>query len=82
MPQALSTRRRGGCCLPFHRRCEMRVVAGRTYDCGAVGQGLRNVLMPSYFQVDLETIWTIIQRDLSVLETAARQLLEESSPRD
>ncbi|MCC6363748.1 MAG: DUF86 domain-containing protein [Bryobacterales bacterium] len=42
--------------------------------------GLRNVLVHSYFEVDLEAIWTIIQRDLSILETAARQLLVESSP--
>jgi uncharacterized protein with HEPN domain len=27
--------------------------------------------------VDLETIWTIIQRDLPVLEGAVRRLLEE-----
>lgn len=40
--------------------------------------GLRNVLVHSYFEVDLETIWTIIQRDLPVLENAARQLAEEA----
>ena len=42
--------------------------------------GLRNVLVHSYFEVDLETIWTIIQRDLRVLEGAVKRLLEESSP--
>ncbi len=40
--------------------------------------GLRNVLVHSYFEVDLETIWTIIQRDLPVLENAAQQLAEEA----
>lgn len=39
--------------------------------------GLRNILVHDYFAVDLETIWTIIQRDLPVLECAVRQLLEE-----
>ncbi len=42
--------------------------------------GLRNVLVHSYFEVDMETIWTIIQRDLPVLENPARQLLVESPP--
>jgi len=42
--------------------------------------GLRNVLVHSYFEVDLETIWTIVSRDLSTLEGAVRQLLEESPP--
>jgi len=39
--------------------------------------GLRNVLVHDYFDVDLETIWTIIQRDLPVLEIAVRRLIEE-----
>ena len=39
--------------------------------------GLRNVLVHGYFEVDLEAIWTIIQRDLPVLEGAVRRLLEE-----
>ncbi|MCZ2149203.1 MAG: DUF86 domain-containing protein [Bryobacterales bacterium] len=42
--------------------------------------GPRNVLVHSYFEVDMETIWTIIQRDLPVLENPARQLLVESPP--
>ncbi|MEK7731160.1 MAG: HepT-like ribonuclease domain-containing protein, partial [Planctomycetota bacterium] len=32
--------------------------------------GLRNRLVHGYFVVDLETIWTIIQRDLPVLASA------------
>jgi hypothetical protein len=39
--------------------------------------GLRNVLVHGYFELDLETIWTIIQRDLPVLDSAVRRLLEE-----
>jgi uncharacterized protein with HEPN domain len=39
--------------------------------------GLRNFLVHSYFEVDLETIWTIVQRDLPSLESAVRRLLEE-----
>jgi uncharacterized protein with HEPN domain len=41
--------------------------------------GLRNILVHDYFAVDLETIWTIIQRDLPILEDAVRQLLEDPS---
>ena len=40
--------------------------------------GLRNVLVHDYFAVDWETIWTIIQRDLPVLERAVRGLREEA----
>lgn len=40
--------------------------------------GLRNVLVHSYFEVDLEAIWIIIRRDLPVLEGAVTRLLEES----
>jgi len=39
--------------------------------------GLRNVLVHDYFEVDLETIWTIVRRDVPRLERAARRLLEE-----
>ena len=42
--------------------------------------GLRNVLVHGYFEVDLGTIWTIIQRDLPVLEGAVRRLLELLPP--
>ncbi len=42
--------------------------------------GLRNVLVHSYFEVDLETIWTIIQRDLPGLENGVARLLNESPP--
>jgi uncharacterized protein with HEPN domain len=42
--------------------------------------GLRNVLVHSYFEVDLETIWTIVERDLPALENAVTRLLEEPPP--
>ena len=41
---------------------------------------MRNVLVHSYFEVDLETIWTIVQRDLPSLENAVKRLLDESHP--
>ena len=39
--------------------------------------GLRNVLVHDYFATDLETIWTIVQRDLPLLEGAVSRLLGE-----
>jgi catalase len=42
--------------------------------------GLRNVLVHSYFEVDLETIWAITQRDLPVLESAVKSLLRVLPP--
>ena len=39
--------------------------------------GLRNMLVHDYFSIDLETIWTVVQRDLPALERAVRQLLED-----
>jgi uncharacterized protein with HEPN domain len=39
--------------------------------------GLRNVLVHDYFATDLETIWTIVQRDLPLLERAVSRLLGE-----
>jgi uncharacterized protein with HEPN domain len=39
--------------------------------------GLRNVLVHGYFATDLETIWTIVQRDLPLLERAVSRLLGE-----
>ena len=39
--------------------------------------GLRNVLVHGYFEVDLETIWAVIQHDVPVLEGTVRMLLEE-----
>ena len=39
--------------------------------------GLRNVLVHDYFATDLETLWTIVQRDLPLLEIAVSRLLGE-----
>jgi len=36
--------------------------------------GLRNVLVHAYFDVDFETIWTIVSHDLGALEVAAQAL--------
>jgi uncharacterized protein with HEPN domain len=37
--------------------------------------GLRNILVHDYFSVDLETIWTIVQRDLAELAVAIEQMI-------
>jgi uncharacterized protein with HEPN domain len=44
--------------------------------------GMRNVLVHDYFAVDFETVWEIIERDLTSLEQAMRAILialDESS---
>ena len=37
--------------------------------------GLRNVLVHDYFDTDLDAIWKIVQRDLPILERAAKEIL-------
>jgi uncharacterized protein with HEPN domain len=37
--------------------------------------GMRNVLVHDYFDVDFETVWKIVQRDLPPLEQAMRLIL-------
>jgi uncharacterized protein with HEPN domain len=37
--------------------------------------GMRNVLVHGYFDIDMDSVWDIIQRDLPVLKKAIRQLL-------
>jgi uncharacterized protein with HEPN domain len=44
--------------------------------------GLRNVLVHSYFEIDMESIWNITQRDLPVLEAAIKSLMETTLPAD
>jgi uncharacterized protein with HEPN domain len=39
--------------------------------------GFRNVLVHDYFATDLETIWTIVQRDLPLLQGAVNSLMGE-----
>jgi uncharacterized protein with HEPN domain len=39
--------------------------------------GLRNVLVHDYFEVDFESVWLIIERDLPALEGAMRTMLAE-----
>ena len=41
--------------------------------------GLRNVLVHAYFDVDFETVWTIVSQDLGALEGAAAALKAELS---
>ena len=37
--------------------------------------GMRNVLVHDYFEVDFETVWLIVMRDLPPLERAMRAIL-------
>jgi uncharacterized protein with HEPN domain len=37
--------------------------------------GMRNVLVHDYFEVDFETVWDIVTRDLPPLEKAVRAML-------
>jgi uncharacterized protein with HEPN domain len=36
---------------------------------------MRNVLVHDYFEVDFETVWLVVARDLPPLETAMRAIL-------
>jgi uncharacterized protein with HEPN domain len=40
----------------------------------AIG-GLRNILAHGYFSVDIEIIWTIVQKDLAGLAVAVDQMI-------
>lgn len=39
--------------------------------------GMRNVLVHDYFEVDLETVWQIVERDLPPVERVVRLILDE-----
>jgi len=39
--------------------------------------GLRNRIIHAYFNVDLDTVWDIVQNDLPVLRQQVEQILEE-----
>ena len=39
--------------------------------------GMRNVLVHDYFEVDFETVWLIVTRDLPPLDAAMRTILAE-----
>jgi len=41
--------------------------------------GARNILAHQYLGVDLALVWNIVERDLTALELAARQLIENST---
>lgn len=42
--------------------------------------GMRNVLVHDYFEVDFNTVWDVVTRDLPPLEKAMRAILAESDP--
>jgi len=37
--------------------------------------GMRNVLVHDYFEVDFETVWAVVTRDLPALDQAVRTIL-------
>jgi uncharacterized protein with HEPN domain len=38
---------------------------------------MRNVLVHDYFDVDFQTVWDVVTRDLSGLDTAMRAILTD-----
>jgi len=38
---------------------------------------MRNVLVHDYFEVDFETVWLVVERDLPTLEKTMRAILAE-----
>lgn len=42
--------------------------------------GLRNVIVHDYLGIDLERVWSIVERDLPPLKAAVEAMLESSSP--
>ncbi len=42
--------------------------------------GARDVLVHEYFRVDLAMAWNMVQKDLPVLETHVRRMLDELGP--
>ena len=39
--------------------------------------GMRHVLVHGYFEIDLEVVWSVIENDLTFLETEFRQIAKE-----
>jgi uncharacterized protein with HEPN domain len=42
--------------------------------------GMRNILVHDYFDVDFETVWLVVTRDLPPLEKAMRSILSVLKP--
>ena len=40
--------------------------------------GMRNALVHEYFDIDTDIVWTVIERDLSVLKQEIEKILQES----
>ena len=41
---------------------------------------MRNVLVHDYFEVDFETVWAVVTRDLPALDQAVRTILARLDP--
>lgn len=66
-----STQRLSQVCKDRHPEVDWKGIAG-----------LRNVLVHAYYDVDFETIWTIVSQDLGALEAAVRALKAGLSTQD
>jgi uncharacterized protein with HEPN domain len=40
--------------------------------------GMRNILIHEYFRVDLEAVWSVVEKDLAVLDSAIARTLEQT----
>jgi len=41
--------------------------------------GMRNILVHEYFRVDLEAVWSVVEKDLGVLESAIERCLQQTN---
>jgi uncharacterized protein with HEPN domain len=41
--------------------------------------GMRNILVHTYFEIDREAVWRVVERDLGPLEAEIRRMLAESA---
>ena len=39
--------------------------------------GMRNILVHDYFSIDIEAVWSVVDKDLTVLDNQIRRLLRE-----
>lgn len=42
--------------------------------------GMRNILVHEYFGIDLDLVWKVVEKDLPILESQIRSILEKLTP--